>query len=114
MTLEEIFPATDLAALGRRRASPYDFQSVHPSLAPDLVANGWEPIRSSRSRVRLRKPKSAHVHFEDRVWCLLYRMGFTHLSGIRGAVLIGTAGSGTVTNQLDVVALDDEVLCDSR
>ena len=47
---------------------------------------------------------------ESRVWNLLYRMGFTHLSSIGGATLILRGGSPkSPTQQIDVVAVDDEV-----
>jgi len=47
---------------------------------------------------------------EDRVWYLFYKMGFTHLSGEGGArLLLNRDDQGRAANQVDVVALDDEV-----
>ena len=109
MTLAEVFPASDLTALLRRRSSPDEVQSVHPSQAPALIDAGWAQERTSRYRVRLRRPKPAPQYFEDRVWCLLYRMGFSLMSGQRGAMLTTAQDAGSVTNQLDVVAADEEV-----
>lgn len=58
----------------------------------------------------MRRPKRRDVLLEDRVWTLLYRMGFTHLSGVGGAKLIGSiCDELAVTNQLDIVGLDEEV-----
>ena len=39
----------------------------------------------------------------------MYKMGFTHLSGAGGAKLTCRGETGEVTNQLDAVAVDDDV-----
>ncbi|EQD35629.1 DGQHR domain protein, partial [mine drainage metagenome] len=72
---------------------------------------GWQQAGKKRKRsVRVSKPKPHHVLLEDRVWTILYGMGFDSLSGERGCVLqIGPKNPESPTNQIDVFAMDREV-----
>jgi DGQHR domain-containing protein len=87
----------------------HDFKTVKPQLVPECLAEGWEVSRSSKLSCRMKRPKTRSVLLEDRVWTLLYRMGFGHLSGQGGGKLTDTACDPAVLNQLDAVGLDDEV-----
>ena len=54
------------------------------------------------------KPKD--VFLEDRVWSLLYKMGFSHISGKEGSYLIlDPKNPKSPKTQIDVVGLDSEV-----
>jgi DGQHR domain-containing protein len=66
-------------------------------------------LHKNKKSVRMAKAKPIGTWFEDRVWYLLYRMGFEALSGVGGATLVSGTVGAQLTNQLDVVALDDEV-----
>jgi DNA sulfur modification protein DndB len=87
-----------------------DFKTVKPDQVQASLADGWEISRSSRRSCRMKRPKQRDGLLEDRVWTLLYRMGFHHLSGVGGAKLASSiCDEPIVTNQLDVVGLDQEV-----
>ncbi len=75
----------------------------------NAIADGWSVQRQGTRSARVIRPKPLDVWLEDRVWTLLYRMGFTALSGERGATIRINSQDDAPTNQLDVVALDDEV-----
>jgi len=109
--LKNIFPVDDLRSLARRRMNPLEFKSVPASTSCQLPSEeGWQVHRQGKTAARLSRPKAKSVFLEDRVWCLLYKLGFTHLSGDGGAQLEldERSGSGTY-NQIDVVGLDPEV-----
>ncbi|NLI00619.1 MAG: DGQHR domain-containing protein [Chthonomonadales bacterium] len=57
---------------------------------------------------RLRRSKSTGVWLEDRVWCLLWEMGFARMSGHGGARLESNGGNASYYDQLDVVAIDED------
>jgi len=108
--IDNVFSVEDLRALARRMSKSDEFKTVKPELVHENLADGWEVSRSSKRSCRMKRPKKRAVLLEDRVWTLLYRMGFGHLSGVGGARLTGSVcDEPLVTNQLDVVGLDDEV-----
>ncbi|GAG01385.1 unnamed protein product, partial [marine sediment metagenome] len=66
--------------------------------------------RKLKRSVRVRRDKQHHVLLEDRVWVLLYLMGFPLLSGRGGAELTPISRrSQRPPTQIDVVGIDDEV-----
>jgi DGQHR domain-containing protein len=103
-------PADELRGLASRRAKEDEYKSVRHPLVEEEIANGWAVHRKNKASTRLRRPKSHDRRFEDRVWTLLYRMGFKLLSGQGGAFLLMNPNEPKgPDNQIDVVAIDDEV-----
>lgn len=108
--LINVHPAENLRGLARRKARPDEFKSVRHALVEEEEKSGWIVAQRNKSSTRLRKPKTHNNLLEDRVWTLFYRMGFTHLSGDRGAnLLMNSEEERGPRNQLDVVAFDDDV-----
>ena len=108
--LDNIFLSDELRALAARRKKASEFTSAPQGKADALAAEGWETLRVNKSSVRMSRPKPTSVMLEDRVWSLLYRMGFEFMSGDGGARL-GVPGESPYKsgNQLDIVAIDSEV-----
>lgn len=108
--LTNVIPAENLRGLARRKARPDEFKSVRHALVEEEEKAGWIVAQRNKATTRIRKPKTHNNLLEDRVWTLFYRMGFTHLSGDRGAnLLMNEDETKGPRNQLDVVALDDDV-----
>jgi DNA sulfur modification protein DndB len=109
--LRNVLPAGDLRSLARKRMTPLEFKSVPVrSDSEPPVDEGWQVHRQGKSVARLSRPKARSVCLEDRVWCLLYKLGFTHLSGDGGAQLkLDEKSESGAYNQIDVVGLDPEV-----
>jgi DNA sulfur modification protein DndB len=108
--LDNVMPADELRGLASRRAKEDDYKSVRHPLVEEEIANGWAVHRKNKASTRLRRPKSHDRRFEDRVWTLLYRMGFKFLSGQGGAFLLMNPNEPKgPDNQIDVVAIDNEV-----
>jgi DNA sulfur modification protein DndB len=107
--LDNVMPADELRGLASRRAKEDDYKSVRHPLVEEEIANGWAVHRKNKASTRLRRPKSHDRRFEDRVWTLLYRMGFKFLSGQGGAFLLMNPNEPKgPDNQIDVVAIDNE------
>ncbi len=106
--LHNVYPTESLRGLARRRSRNVDHQTVRTALVPDLEAEGWLPVRHNKATVRMERTKPKAALLEDRVWSLLFKMGFSDMSGEGGASLALEPEGGTA-NQLDVVALDSEV-----
>jgi DNA sulfur modification protein DndB len=108
--LDNIDPADELRGLAGRKAKPDDFKSVRHALVDEEIRKGWMVRKRSKTTTRLGKAKTHDKHFEDRVWSLLYRMGFQYLSAQGGAFLLVNPNEPKgPDNQIDVVAIDDEV-----
>ena len=109
MRLEDVHQWDDLSPLQRHKRRDFDERTIIRSQLEKYLRDGWE-LGAERTRtVTVRRKKAPATFFEDRVWAVLYAMGFTHMSGASGAKLISKAGEGEVPNQLDVVAIDDDV-----
>jgi DNA sulfur modification protein DndB len=108
--LTNVIPVDQLRSLASRKGKSDIYKSVRHPLVAEELAQGWTSVKRNRATTRLRKPKPHDRRLEDRVWSLLYRMGFKYLSGDGGAHLLVSANEPEgPDNQLDVVAIDDEV-----
>jgi DGQHR domain-containing protein len=108
--LDKVAPADQLRGLAGRKAKADEFKTIRNALVDEEVAKGWVFHKRNRTTTRLRKPKAHDKRFEDRVWTLMYRMGFQYLSAQGGAFLLVNASEPKgPDNQIDVVAIDDEV-----
>jgi DGQHR domain-containing protein len=108
--LSNVEPVENLRGLARAKRRDYETKTVHPKLVEEGLADGWLVDKEHKRSVRLRRPKPHHALLEDHVWTLLYRMGFAHLSGDGGAVLIANPEEQNgPKSQIDVVGVDNEV-----
>ncbi len=108
--IDNIFPTSELAAVSRQKSKSSDFHSVRIGSEQELLDKGWQIERKLKTTMRLSKPKPLGIHLEDRVWTLLYRMGFDFMSGQGGGRLtINPKSDQAVTSQIDIVAVDSEV-----
>lgn len=79
---------------------------------PELIEEGWEEYKSYKNDkfVGVRKSKKFDEIFEDRVWCLFARLGFTHLNKDRHFEMSYDYQNPDHTQQIDVFAADDETV----
>ncbi len=107
-----------LRAAYRQRKDTFEYTSGDPADEEQLIAKGWESIKLLTSKLKLRRKKDHSTLLEDRIWVLLYRMGYPILSGrgfkIRHKLNDGSAGE----RKIDVFARDEEtcllIECKSR
>lgn len=108
--LNNIEPAENLRSLALAKFRTYETKTIHPKLVEEALAAGWEIYRKNKYSVRIKRDKLHGAILEDRVWSLLYRMGFTHLSGAGGAsLLLIPKDTGSPKTQIDVVGIDKEI-----
>lgn len=107
--INNIIARDELQYLYRRKSKRFIARTVPIGKLQTEIDDGWTVERKSKTSARLTKQKSHDVILEDRVWCLLYRMGFTQLSADRGAILDITDNTSGPTSRVDAVAIDDEV-----
>ena len=107
-----------LASEYRKRKNPNDFKSVHPADVPAEEAKGWIVQRPGKRATRLKRQKSHNKWLEDRVWCLLYAMGYRILNDANFKVTFSRSDGSVGKKQIDVYAEDGEtafvIECKSR
>lgn len=109
--LDNIQRHDDLRSLARQRSKSYEVKSTNLKNIEREQHDGWIVLKKSKSSVRMQRDKSGYGLARDRVWTLLYRLSFDHLSTEAGCTLVldqrVTEGP---TKRLDVVGVDDEVV----
>lgn len=105
--IKEVFPSGELRKVAATKRKSYIEEIVPLHAVPDKLEKGWEVFRKNKKTARVRTAKPTSKLLEDRVWYLLYVLGFSHLSGANGATLV-YGGSDKLSNQIDVVAIDGE------
>ena len=108
--LQNISETNNLQGLARAKSRSYATQTVRNALVDEELALGWVVDRRYRKTTRLRRQKAHYVRLEERVWVLLYKMGFTHLSSESGATLVlEPKADDSPKTKIDVVGLDDQI-----
>ena len=108
-SLENVFAADEMRRDVIRRKNRQETKSIPNRDIAHAESEGWTVLRRSKTTARVGRDKPLGAWFEDRVWLLMYRMGFSHLSGPKGARLTTGSIEDPLSNQVDVVALDHEV-----
>lgn len=98
----------ELDSVARKRLSKYEKKTERASISDELVAEGWELDRElANKKIRVKKLKQHDELFENRVWELLYKMGFSTMNKDRQFRMRYGQTDGN-EQQIDVFAMDDE------
>ena len=92
----------------RLRRSQYVFRTVPKPRISEFESNGWEIARKNKESCRIRKPKPHDVMFEDRVWAMLAKLGWTWMNEDRQFRLRHTKIDTDKGKQVDVFVADAE------
>ena len=76
---DSIVSGDDLNKVRALRGKPYIEAKERRIALPELIEEGWEEFKSYKNNkfVGVRKEKKFDELFEDRVWTLFARLGFT-------------------------------------
>jgi len=84
------------------------FKTCKPKQREELELEGWKFVPSKlKHSIRMSKPKSHDIYFEDRIWALFAKMGFKHLNEDRNFKIEYQEG---LKKQIDIFAADEEVI----
>ena len=103
--------SSNLQTLGRQykaRKSELDTVSIKPSEFEDFEKLGYSISKKLKTKLTIEKQKEHGNFLEDKIWCLMYRMGFRTLNLDETFRLKYGEGSGDF-QQIDVVAINEEV-----
>jgi DNA sulfur modification protein DndB len=100
---------TEIKSDLRVRSSSFVTKTVDKRLLSDYEGAEWEIHRENKKTVVLKKPKTHFALFEDRVWVILAKMGFTALN--KADIRLPCADDESIPGkQIDVLAADDETV----
>ena len=109
-TILGIHERQSLLSLSRLRGRPTEQRTIEKHDLLTYQKRGWSLLRRNKASFRLHRPKPRPTLLVDRVWSVLYKMGFSHLSGENGATLaLDERDQAPDTQPLAVVAIDEEV-----
>lgn len=97
------------AEYGKRRKYHTE-KTIHPKLREEHEGEGWIHVKDLQSGAKMRKAKSHDELLENRVWCILYQLGYPVMNSGRKFEIEITKGDKPVTKQVDVFAKDDETV----
>lgn len=102
----------------RKRNSKFVTKSVNPQEKEEYLLKSWIIQREGRRSVRIKRAKKHDEKLEDRVWCLLYKLGYENISGHHASIEFEKEDGTTDRKQIDAFAFDPEtavvVECKSR
>lgn len=107
--LENLDPRETLRGLARARARDYNTRTVNTALLDEALSSDWSIEKRNRKSVRLRQPKAPLKLLEDRIWTLLYKTGFSFLSGLGVTRLLNQKDSEHPCTEISVVGIDAEL-----
>jgi DGQHR domain len=75
------------------------------------MSDGWEIDKKMRDKIRLRKTKQIDERLENKMWMLVFKLGYPELNqGRKFTILIERKNAKPLTKQIDVFAKDDETV----
>ena len=107
---EKIVSGKDLASAKTLRSKIYIEKKERRVALAELQDEGWEEYKQYRNPkfVGVRKRKSFSEVFEDTLWLLFAKMGFTYMNADKNFVMSYDFQDPNHTQQIDVFAADDE------
>jgi DGQHR domain-containing protein len=94
-----------------RRKRFFEEKTIHPKLREEHEKEGWIYVEDLKSGAKMKRAKSHGEVLENRIWCILYQLGYPVLSiGRKFNIEIADQDGTRVTKQVDVFAKDDETV----
>ena len=107
---DKIVEEQELIKARASRSKTYIISKERTGALDALVAEGWEFIKyyADNRFISVKKSKPIDEIFEDKVWSLFARMGFTNMNADRHFVMSYDSHNPNGTQQIDVFAADEE------
>lgn len=107
----EIVSGKELEKANRERKRDYIFENIVEEARDRYIEEGWEVDRELANRkVKMKKLKPADEIFENRVWTMLYKLGFTHMNRDNKFKIEYKQNGKQSSKQIDVLAADSEIV----
>lgn len=99
-----------LGRIRNKRIKPYEEEVIEKFELDAYKKEGYELVPSRhKNKIKVVKYKEHSIAFENKIWCLMYDLGFRMLNKNDKFILpYGT--NGNESQQIDVVAINDDVV----
>ena len=99
---------TEQKRLRREKGSPYFFETIKPVRLAEYVDEGWQVAKKNKKSIRMKREKPHDLVFEERVWTLLSKLGFSVMNADRSFRIRHAKDPQITPKQIDVFAADSE------
>jgi DNA sulfur modification protein DndB len=106
--LEPLLEGDTLRVAFRRRRDENEYAKIPFDQEDKSTREGWTAHKRTQSHLWMKKQKRPEALLEDRIWCLLYRMGYPRLGGSKYGVPLQSVSNGGDVKRISVLAIDDE------
>lgn len=109
---DKIVTGKELVRAKNLRKNQYIESKERKVALEELEGEGWEYVKdyADPKFIKVRKEKPYDEQFEDKIWLLLYKMGFDYLNSDRNFKMTYDYQNSNFTQQIDVFAADDETV----
>jgi len=108
----QLVSGAELGRVARARRSTYEVKKVPKAEVEIAISEGYGVERELKRDVRLVKPKENWKRFEDEIWLLLWKFGFSEMNGLDKLYIKAGERSrwneGTDWKEVDVFGRADE------
>lgn len=107
---EKIVSCEELTRVKRKRIKEFIEKKERRIALPELEEEGWVENKTYKNFkfIGVKKNKKIGELFEDKIWVMLYNMGFKHMNSDRNFHMSYEPKNENITQQIDVFAADDE------
>lgn len=109
---------TELRVEAKRRRSQSDSKSVPLKQVDEEISNGWSIKKAGKRQTALERAKQHDQMLEDRVWSLLYMMGYQQITCRQSIIMFRRSDGSAARKQINIFAVDAETAivaeCKSR
>lgn len=103
--LNSLVSGKSLTTVLSAKAKEFMFESVQNELVTKYETDGWEVYKRYKTSIRMQRRKPMDMAFEDDVWALFARMGFSFLNKDRNfrlpySNIIGQTKCALFTNEM--------------
>ena len=111
-TWENIVTGAELKRARLERRKDYVFDKFHVDAQEAMEQQGWEYVSTYKrgDMVRMQRLKPVGDRFENKVWLMLFAMGYTDMNRDNSFVIQYDPDYPNLTKQIDVFAADDETV----
>lgn len=107
---DKIVSGKELASARKSRSKTFIVRKERSIALPDLIEERWEKYKEYKDPkfIGVKKSKPFDEQFEDKVWLLFAKMGFTYLNSDRNFEMSYDFQNPNITQQIDIFAADEE------
>lgn len=107
--LSNIESRENLRAFSRAKARDFVTKSITYPKLEQYLSQGWSVEKRNKTSVRIKRRKNHSELLKDRVWVLLYKMGFQFLSLEGGGEITNVKDPNFQKEKIGIVGIDREV-----